>query len=226
MEFRPEAARVARVASARCGECIERRGGVLLASKAGGIFTMRRRQMSAVTCLLIVVTPLLLARRVSASPVCDSSLPLNIDAGALEPQAIELLQRSTTFRQQCERIAATAVLRVTLQVGMAVEPGGRAQTIIRRYDAGGIRAEVILRFGEDYFELLAHEFEHILEQVEGVSLPHEVAARRAWITPNGAFETRRASDAGVRARQEFEMLAVESVHVDGRKPPAARHPFD
>ncbi len=188
---------------------------------------MRRRRMFAVTCLLVVVTPLLLARRVSASPVCDSSLPLNIDAGQLGPQAIELLQRSETFRQQCERIADTRVLRVTLHVGMTVDSGGRAQTIINRYDAGGIRAEVILRFGEDYFELLAHEFEHILEQVDGVSLPHEVALHRAWVTPTGAFETRRAADAGVRARQEFdEQLAVETVHVDGRKPPAARHPFD
>src|SRR5258708_7275418 len=157
MEFPPEGARDARVASARCGECIERGGGVTLASKAGGFFQMRRRRMFAVTCLLVVVTPLLLARRVSASPVCDSSLPLNIDAGQLGPQAIELLQRSETFRQQCERIADTRVLRVTLHVGMTVDSGGRAQTIINRYDAGGIRAEVILRFGEDYFELLAHE---------------------------------------------------------------------
>jgi hypothetical protein len=181
--------------------------------------------MSAVTCLLIVVTLLLLARRASASPMCESSLPFNIEAGSLEPQVLELLQRSSTFRQQCEQIAATRVLRVTLHVGIALDPGGRGQTIIKRYEAGGIRAEVILRFGEDYFELLAHEFEHILEQVEGVSLREEVAARRAWITPSGAFETRRAADAGVRVRLEFEALAAEPVHVDGRKAPAARHPF-
>src|SRR5258708_39066102 len=101
---------------------------------------MRRGRLFAVTCLLIVVRPLLLARRASASPVCDSSLPLNIDAGHLEPQAVELLQRSETFRQQGERIAATTVLRVTVQVGTAVAPSRRAPTISKRDAAGGGRA--------------------------------------------------------------------------------------
>ena len=189
---------------------------------------MRRRRMSAVTCLLVVLAPLVVARRASASSDssdCESSLPLNIDAGALEPHLVELLQRSQTFRHQCERIAASQVLRVTVRVGMSVEVGGRAQTVIRRYEAGGIRAEVTLRFAEDYYELLAHEFEHILEQVEGINLRDEVAARRAWVTPSGAFETRRASDAGVRAREEFEALAPEAIHVDSRKAPPARHQF-
>jgi hypothetical protein len=171
--------------------------------------------MSAVTCLLVVLAPLVVARRVSASSECESSLPLNIDAGALEPHLVELLQRSQTFRHQCERIAASQVLRVTVRVGMSVEVGGRAQTVIRRYEAGGIRAEVTLRFAEDYYELL----------VEGISLRDEVAARRAWVTPSGAFETRRASDAGVRARQEYEALAPEAIHVDSRKAPPARHQF-
>jgi hypothetical protein len=181
--------------------------------------------MSAVTCLLVVLAPLVVARRASASSECESSLPLNIDAGALEPHLVELLQRSQTFRHQCERIAATPVLRVTVGVGLSMEVGGRAQTVIRRYEAGAIRAEVTLRFAEDYYELLAHEFEHILEQVEGINLRDEVAARRAWVTPSGAFETRRASDAGVRAREEFEALAPEAIHVDSRKAPPARHQF-
>src|SRR5258706_7205944 len=137
---------------------------------------MRRRRMSAVTCLLVVFAPLVAARQVSASPICESSLPSNINAGNLEPDLIELLQRSETFRQQCARIAATRVLRVTVRVGLAVGAGGRAQTIIHRYDAGGLRAEVTLGFAEDYFELLAHEFEHILEQVDGVRLGAEMAA--------------------------------------------------
>ncbi len=163
---------------------------------------MRRRRVSVVTCLIVVLGSLFVARQVSASPICESSLPFNIDAGILEPDLIELLQGSPTFRQQCARIAATRVLRVTVRISTTIIAGGRAQTIIHRYEAGGIRAQVTLGFAEDYVELLAHEFEHVLEQVDGVRLDAEVAARRAWLTPSGAFETRRASGSGPCGRPE------------------------
>ena len=152
--------------------------------------------------LFAVLAPLLAAGLTSAT--CESSLPSNIDAGMLQPIVIELLQRSATFRQQCRRMAVTQVLRVRLHVSTTVDPGARAQTVINHYEAGAIRAEMTVRFAEDYQELLAHEFEHILEQVEGVDLRAEAASGRAWRTRSGAFETRRAFDAGVRARQEVD----------------------
>jgi hypothetical protein len=162
--------------------------------------------------MFVVLAPML---------VVHLALPSNVEAGMLQPVFIELLEQSETFREQCARIAATPVLRVRLHVGMALEDGARAQTVINRHEAGGIRAEVTLRFSEDYLELLAHEFEHILEQVDGVVLSDEVAAGRAWRTPNGAFETLRAFNAGVRARNET--LAAEAVHMDSRKVPGFRH---
>jgi hypothetical protein len=64
----------------------------------------------------------------------------------LQSSVIALLQRSPTFQQQCRRIAAVRVLRITLQVNTAVDAGAMAQTIITRYEAGGIRADVTLRF--------------------------------------------------------------------------------
>jgi hypothetical protein len=174
--------------------------------------------------LFAVLAPLLAARMASAT--CESSLPSNIDAGMLQPTVIELLQRSATFRQQCRRVASAQVLRVTVRVSRYVEVGARGETVINRYEAGALRAEVTLGFGEDYQELLAHEFEHILEQVDGVDLRAEMASGRAWRTRSGAFETRRAFDAGVHARQEVDEVAAEAAHADGMKPPAVRHPFD
>lgn len=176
--------------------------------------------------LFAVLAPALIACQMSASPVCEVAPPSNIHAGMLQQEFIDLLQRSATFRRQCARIAATRVLRVTLNLGTNMDSRARAQTIINRYDAGGIRAEVTLRFAEDYKELLAHELEHILEQVDGVSLREEALQGRAWRTPSGAFETRRAFDAGTRAREEYEALLADAVHVDGRKAPARRPPFD
>jgi hypothetical protein len=174
--------------------------------------------------LLAELAPLLAAHMVSTT--CESTLPSNIDAGMLQPTVVELLQRSATFRQQCRRVAAVRVLRVTLHVSTALDVGARGETTISRYEAGAIRADVVLRFAEDYSELLAHEFEHILEQLDHVDLRAEVASGRAWRTPSGAFETRRAFAAGVHARQEVDELTAEAIHADGVKAVGPRHPFD
>jgi hypothetical protein len=176
--------------------------------------------------LLAVIAPLLVTWHMSTSPVCEFSQPSNIQAGPLQQEFTELLQRSATFRRQCARIAATRVLRVTLRIGTVLDERARAQTTINRYEAGGIRAEVTLRFAEDYLELLAHEFEHIIEQIDRVSLRDEVARGRGWVTPGGAFETRRAFNAGIKAREEYEALAPEAVHFDLAKTAARKPPFD
>jgi hypothetical protein len=91
-----------------------------------------------------VIVPLLVARMVSAAPGCASSLPFNIEAGMLQAQILELAQRSETFRQQCQRIGGTRVLRVTVQLTSTIEGRGLAQTVIIRYEAGGLGADVSL----------------------------------------------------------------------------------
>jgi hypothetical protein len=185
---------------------------------------MRRYRSFAVTSLFAVLVLLSIAASVSASTICESALPFNIDAGSLQPIAVALLHRSPTFQQQCMRIARTVVLRVRVRITPRLR-GGRGETTIQRFDTGALRAEVLLLFGQDYVELLAHEFEHVLEQVEQVSLPHEVAAKRAWLTGTGAFETVRAWQIGVRTRQEVDALTVEAVEGSQRLAPRPRDPF-
>lgn len=186
---------------------------------------MRRRCLFAVLCLFVALAALYIPEGVSASTICVSSLPFNVDAGMLQPVAIGLLQRSPTFQKQCERIASAVVLRVSIRVVYATA-SGRAQTTITRYDTGALRAEVLIRFGEDYYELLAHELEHVLEQVDGVVLRDEMLAHRAWLTDNGAFETKRAFEIGMRARQECDDLAAESVQANRRNSPRPRRRRD
>jgi hypothetical protein len=187
---------------------------------------MCRRRPFAVTCLFIVLVLLCGSASLSASTICESSLPLNIDAGDLQPLAIALLHQSPTFQQQCLRIAAAVVLRVRVRVTPVIS-GGRAQTTIQRHETGALRAEVIVLFGGDYVELLAHEFEHILEQLDRVSLTEQVLAKRAWITASGAFETERALAVGARARQECDGLsAAEPIEARHWTLPRPRHPFE
>jgi hypothetical protein len=163
----------------------------------------------------LVLTPLLAVRLMLPVTACDTSLPANIAAAAMQPQILALAQRSASFRQQCQRIGRTRVLRITVQLTSTIEGRARGQTVIHRYEAGGLRAEVFLQFGADYAELLAHEFEHILEQVDGVVLSDEIGSGRAWRTESGAYETRRAISAGVRVRGEVD--ALETADVDAKK---------
>jgi hypothetical protein len=139
--------------------------------------------------------------------ICAATLPPNIEAGMLGPEILEILSRSETFRQQCLRIAAARVLRVRL--GIAMRPAGdyRALTILARYDAGAIRADVTLVFAENYVELLGHEFEHVLEHIDGVDLHADAARGRAQILADGAYETRRATEVGLQVLREYEALA-------------------
>lgn len=173
-----------------------------------------------------VVALLLVARTLSASAPCVSALPANIRPGLFQREMNRLLERSDTFRVQCRRIAAVPYVRVFFGVSHSVPVGARAESVIQRFEAGAIVACVTLGFSEDYIELIPHELEHVIEQLDRVRMDGEIAAQRAWMNQAGAVETRRAIAAGLRAREEFEGLAVEAVHPDGRKPPGPRDPFD
>jgi len=185
---------------------------------------MLRHRPFAVPLLLVFVVLLSAPANVSAQVLCESALPFNIDAGILEPVALALLQQSPTFKQQCLRIATTIVLRVNVQITPRLR-GSQGETTIQRYDTGALRAHVQVAFGADYVELLAHEFEHVLEQVEHVRLTDQLASRQAWITVTGAFETQRAMDVGVRARQECDLLAAEAIQASRGTSPRPRDPL-
>jgi hypothetical protein len=140
--------------------------------------------------------------------------PPNIDAGVFAPDIRLLLGRSQTFRAQCARIAADSRVHVRIEIVNTLD-SGRAQTTMHRYASGGLDADVLVLFGENYGELLAHELEHVIEQLDGVDLREEAVEGRAWLLPGGAFETRRAFLVGVQVLHE-----VKSVHAQ----PAAAWP--
>jgi hypothetical protein len=135
------------------------------------------------------------------------AIPSNIQAGLLAEDIEALIHASPTFRAQCARIAVERSLHVDVELVQTLG-GPRGETTFTRYEAGAIRADVRISFGQDYRELIAHEFEHVIEQVEGVDLRAEVEHGRAWLVDARAFETRRASDAGRRVRRESELSSA------------------
>jgi hypothetical protein len=80
-----------------------------------------------------------------------------------------IYDRSPSFRAQCERIAGADNLRVTVRIDPSIPGRCRAFTVVQQRGRQ-IRAEVHLPPSSDHAELLAHEFEHILEQIEGIDL--------------------------------------------------------
>ncbi len=140
----------------------------------------------------------------SRQQASETAIPWNVDAGLFASDVRTLLRLSDTFRLQCERIAADRRVRVRLAIATGIDGGGRAQTTFRRYRSGALFADVEVLFGENYRELLAHEFEHVLEQIDGIDLRREAADGRAWEVGAGAYETRRAFLAGVQVLREVE----------------------
>jgi hypothetical protein len=156
-------------------------------------------------CVVLLLVLLAVSRPVRAQQpeACASAIPANIQAGVFTQDFLALLQGSPTFRGQCERIASARYVRVELSLVRL--PGiVRAMSTIQRYKSGALRADVRIAPGQDYRELIAHEFEHIIEQIDGVDLREEAASGRAWAVDRNVFETRRALETGVRVRREFQ----------------------
>jgi hypothetical protein len=132
--------------------------------------------------------------------------PSNIDA---PPFIVGLMRRmwvaSPTFRRQCLRIARARGGRVAIEVRKpTLAPAARALSTIE-HRRGAWLAKVSLFLDRDLVELIAHEFEHILEQIDGVDLLRYSKQGLAGVTPGSSehYETARAIAVGRRVAAEY-----------------------
>ena len=137
-------------------------------------------------------------------------LPSNLVAPhVLEPQLARMWKQSRTFRRQCARINAAPGLVVrVLTAGAVTQSGDRAATHIQR-GATGLEAVVNITgraAASDFIEIIAHEFEHIVEQLDGVDLARfaRLAPVTVWATGTQQFETQRATHTGRLVAAEVE----------------------
>jgi hypothetical protein len=105
-----------------------------------------------------------------------------------------MLRKSPAFRSQCRQIARVPQLyaRVRIDVRLVDKPY-RARTTIHRLSSGAIVADIDITSLGDPTEWLAHELEHLIEQLDGLEL-RDLARRRqgAWHSADEMFETDRA----------------------------------
>lgn len=115
---------------------------------------------------------------------------------------------SPTLRRQLDAIELAGAV-VQVNASLARLPGfNRAATTITRHADGQITARLTVPPGRDFIELLAHELEHIVEQIEGVDLASLVRAGAAWTLGDGVFESARAREAGRAAAAEVAARAA------------------
>lgn len=143
------------------------------------------------------------------SRVPRAGLPPNISMDkAAGVHVEEIIAVSPTLRRQFEVIRAAPV-NVEIRVSPIPLPEfRRAETSMGRYSLGRIKAQVTVPPGPDFIELLAHELEHVVEQIEGVDLAALVRTGAATRTSRGTYETVRAYEAGRAAA--LELRAAES----------------
>lgn len=155
----------------------------------------------------IIALPSVSAGTPSAGDAHDT--PPNLVAPGWLRGAIETMWReSATFKAQCARLRAAPSLVVEIRVGNRSQLGGAgARTHFVRERRDHAHAEIHLasdvRALFDLVELIAHELEHVIEQLDEVKLT-PAAPHGVYRTAGGDFETARAVHIGRKLAREVD----------------------
>jgi hypothetical protein len=140
----------------------------------------------------------------------DVAIPKILPRGSNVPSVARLLienmwRRSLTFRRQCTRLVeADVVITMTFDHPLHTNAAD-ALTEIRR--AARTEAHIHLRAGSRVAEHLAHEIEHVLEQIDEVDLARAVGEGVHGVSAANRgqrFETTRAIAVGRLVAREVE----------------------
>ena len=132
----------------------------------------------------------------------------------LEPIVRETCRRSLTFRRQLIRLASAPRLLVTVAVRpLGTSSNAQARTRFARKHGVLTRADVEIGPADmpKLVELIAHELEHVLEQLDDVNLTQMAqgpGVRSLRPERGPSFETARARQIGLDVAAEFQAGAV------------------
>ena len=119
-----------------------------------------------------------------------------------------IYHRSPTFRTQYDRLVAHPHLTIRIFLNVRLPSYCRAFTRVGRHGRT-IRADMHLPPSSDHSELLAHEFEHLLEQIEGVDL-----RQLALVPGSGIYEIETELYESERAKAAGRAVAKEVREAD------------
>jgi hypothetical protein len=134
-------------------------------------------------------------------------LPLNLRVpDNMRPTLTRMLRTSPTFRRQIAVLAAKPSVRVSVMYGgMRGDRKYHALSTVRKHEWGAMVVETTIFVPTDLVEIIAHELEHVCEQVEGADLRSLSRTKGVGVYDlNGHFETARAIRAGQNATREYQ----------------------
>jgi hypothetical protein len=168
---------------------------VVIASAHGAAQTRGSGQLTTGTAAALEAT------RLSSEP----QLPANLIApNIIVPLLEKMWQRSVSFRRQCVRLGDYPEVMVTIELAGDVRgtSGARMRANHRRQSLTAT-IEVDLRKPAWFAEHLAHELEHVLEQIDGIDLPRLASQRVSGVIDDeGRYETARAMAVGRAVARE------------------------
>lgn len=138
----------------------------------------------------------------------DSLLPSNVYASDIMiPVLTDMLKRSATFRRQCSKIEEANNIQLTVQLVPTLRHSRyRALSIVTKYKNGFTSIRILIPAARNnHAELIGHEFEHAIEQAEGLDLKTLSLSRdkQVYLLEDGTYETARARKAGNLVDSEF-----------------------
>jgi hypothetical protein len=153
----------------------------------------------------------------TSQPNAPCTLSNLVVASTLRPVIDMMWQTSQTFKAQCARLRQTPSLLVRIFLGNQSQVGARGRVVFVQSEGEVVRAEVLvchdLRSLAELVEVLAHELEHVIEQLDGVQLTSD-STHGVHRTASGAFETARARHVGQKVSGEVD-AARESAGKSG-----------
>ena len=137
----------------------------------------------------------------------DVALPPNLSFPTMYRRTIDrMMRRSSMFRRQCLRLASALNATVILKTAQSQTTTPRARATIKRADDRLIAVVEIQPLG-GLEEMIGHELEHVIEQLDGIDLSARAALSGTGIRTcdDGSFETTPAVRVGrLVARQARE----------------------
>jgi len=124
-----------------------------------------------------------------------------------QPLIAQMLERSPSFRRQCARLARATNLEITLRSEPRSDHHANAWTTIARRADGTRQVTISIVTGPRTIELIAHEFEHVIEQIDGIDLRHKATLRASGVRTCecghvAMYETDRAIAAGLQVARQ------------------------
>ena len=149
-----------------------------------------------------------IARAAEPADALAASVPANMSMPrAMRTELERLLPRSATLRRQCAAIgAASGHTRIVLVPAWPARGGIRARGTFTRTRTGEFQGRIEIPFSVDFPELVAHELEHVVEQIEGLDLRRLSRKSGSGVEESheGVFETARARTSGLAAACEVD----------------------